>query len=89
MNLEDARLIIRENNFVTKKISRNIINYINGRSDIIDNEALSFTSKNELNVFKKRINEIKAKLGNYNPRNLPVYLLIKEKNKNFNWSKIN
>ena len=27
---------------------------------------------------KKRINEIKAKLGNYKPRNLPVYLLIKE-----------
>lgn len=89
MNLENARQIIRENNLVTKKISKNIINYINGRSDIIDNETLSFTSKSELNVFKKRINEIKAKLGNYKPRNLPVYLLIKEKNKNFNWSKIN
>tara|TARA_Y100000590_G_C15679032_1_gene999099 strand:+ start:280 stop:1431 length:1152 start_codon:yes stop_codon:yes gene_type:complete len=89
MNLKNARQIIKENNLVTKKISKNIINYIIGRNDKIDNEALSFASKNELDVFKKRINEIKAKLGNYKPRNLPVYLLIKEKNKNFNWSKIN
>ena len=30
-----------------------------------------------------------SKLKNFQPRNLPIYMMIQEKNKNFNWSKIN
>ena len=89
MNVIEARKIIEDNNLIPKNISKEIINYINGNSEKLNKKILNYVSEKELKNYKDKIKKIKFKLGDYSPRNLPIYMLIKEKHKEFNWSRIN
>ena len=89
MNVIEARKIIEDNNLIPKNISKEIINYINGNSEKLNKKILNHVSEKELKNYKDKIKKIKFKLGDYSPRNLPIYMLIKEKHKEFNWSRIN
>lgn len=89
MNASEARKVVLNNNLIPKKISREIIGYISGKQKILDKETLSFVKKKEIDLKKKEFLKLKSKLKFKEPRNLPIYFMIKKKNKDFNWSKIN
>ena len=89
MNVIEARKIISENNLIPKKISKEIVKYIIGNKKKLNKEVLNYVKEEEVKNLKSKINKLKKKLGIYSPRNLPIYMIIKEKYKNFNWSKIN
>ena len=89
MHPSEARKIITDNKLIPQKISKKIINYINGKEDILETEIFNYVKKQEIIRYRKKFIRIKKKLKKYKPRNLPVYLIIKEKNKNFDWEKIN
>jgi hypothetical protein len=89
MNVIEARKIIKDNDLIPKKINKEIINYINGRKKKLDEKTLSYASKEEIEIYKSKFSKIKKKLGNFSPRNLPIYMIIKEKHKEFDWAKIN
>ena len=89
MHPSEARKIISNNNLIPQKISKNIINYINGKKNDLEKEVFNYAEKKEILKFKKKFIKIKKKLKQYEPRNLPIYLIISEKNKNFKWEKIN
>ena len=89
MHPSEARKIITDNNLIPQKISKKIINYINGKENNLETEIFNYVEKQEIIKFKKKFIKIKKKLKEYKPRNLPIYLIIKEKNKNFDWEKIN
>lgn len=89
MDKSDARKVVLENNLIPKKISKEIINYINGNYKTINKKSLNFVKKKEIEQKKKEFLNIKSKLKFKEPRNLPIYLMIKKKYKDFDWSKIN
>ncbi len=89
MNVIEARKIIEDNNLIPKNISKHIIKYINGNSKKLDEKILNYVTEKEVKNFKDRIKKIRLKLKNSSPRNLPIYTIIKEKYKDFSWSKIN
>ena len=71
MNVIEARKIIEENNLIPK-ISKEIINYINGNSEKLNKKILNYVSEKELKNYKDKIKKIKFKLGDYSQRNLPI-----------------
>ena len=73
-------------NDLIQKISKKIINYI---VEIKNLEKETFTYVKKRLSFIKKFLRLNAKLKNFQPRNFPIYMMIKERNKNFNWSKIN
>lgn len=83
-----ARETIENNKLINKKKSKEIINFIKSKK-----KKLSFKiNKNELNKIekiRKKYNSIKRKTKCIVPRNLIFYEIIKEKYKDFSWSKIN
>lgn len=89
MHPSEARKIITDNNLIPQKISKKIINYINGKKNILEIEIFNYVKKKEIIKLRKKFIRIKKKLKKCEPRNLPIYLIIREKNKNFDWEKIN
>ena len=89
MYVTRARQTIVDNKLIPKKISKIIINYINGHNKKLNSETFKYVKKSKVEILKKKFLKIDNKLKDYKPRNLPIYLMIKEKNKDFNWSKIN
>jgi len=89
MNVIEARKIIKDNNLIPKNISKQIIKYINGNSKKLDKKIFDYVTEKEVKNFKDKVKKIRFKLKNTAPRNLPIYKIIKEKYKDFSWSKIN
>ena len=62
MDKSDARKVVLENNLIPKKISKEIINYINGNYKTINKKSLNFVKKKEIEQKKKRIFKYKIKI---------------------------
>ena len=54
MDKSDARKVVLENNLIPKKISKEIINYINGNYKTINKKSLNFVKKKEIEQKKKK-----------------------------------
>tara|TARA_B100000780_G_C21110579_1_gene448779 strand:+ start:660 stop:1847 length:1188 start_codon:yes stop_codon:yes gene_type:complete len=89
MNVIEARKIIKNNNLIPGKISKHIIKYINGDSKKLEKKILNYVIEKEIKTIKDKVKKLKSKKKNSIPRNLAIYTLIKEKYKDFSWSKIN
>ncbi len=89
MDVVEARKIIKDNNLIPKNISKQIIKYIIGNSKILDKKALKYVSEKEVKIYKNKVKKIKSETKIFNPRNLPIFIILKEKYKDFNWYKIN
>lgn len=88
MEASKARKIIQKNNLIDKKKSREIINFIKDKKLKLNFNIRKSDLKKIENI-RKEYNIILKENDFFNPRNLPLYKIIKKNYKDFSWKKIN
>ncbi len=88
MEAIQARKTIKKYGLISKKKSKEILNFIKDK-----NKKLSFnlniSDLNKIKKIRKEYNLITKNEKNNTPRNLPLYKIIRKNYKDFSWSKIN
>ena len=88
MEAKKARKIIKLNNLINKKNSREIIRFIKDDKKKLNFHLAKKDQKKILEI-RKEYNLIRKKNKIKSPRNLALYHIIKNKYEKFSWSKIN
>ena len=88
MEVKKARKIIKINKLINKKKSREIIEYIKNKKNILSFK-LTEDELDKIEKIRKEYNNLNKKTKSNSPRNLPFYKIIKKRYNNFSWSKIN